>query len=399
MFNFFTNFLKVNRKKSTADLSKGLLVFYVIPYILIKFISKFNIMNALSTEIGYAIFLFAALLIFLFLSITILATLNIIFEKELYSNPNNSLLKKIFLTIFFAFPISIIAHFFLYTILSFKKNSEADKALISSYIFSIIALILIGLFTSQLELQLLQAQLNNKDYSIKAFSDVKTQDYKDILIGRKYELKIPMMLLSGFPKEERRNSDYMKKADYLLTDLKRTCVNCLSHLRKEGNIKAFLVPSNTVVEVVGAFKTENLEYLLVKTFDNKIAEIMKMGFENDVINQSINVNNDESVYDNINNFRIQNKLDLSLCSNDNRDLTSELRLFIKDFELMNEMSIVKYYNKEKKCLWLNFKTMNALLLFKYYGEDWDLWGKLSDPLMDEIYGNELQNFDYDAFIK
>jgi hypothetical protein len=177
-------------------------------------------MNALSTEIGYAIFLFAALLIFLFLSITILATLNIIFEKELYSNTNNSLLKKIFLTIFFAFPISIIAHFFLYTILSFKKNSEADKALISSYIFSIIALILIGLFTNQLELQLLQAQLNNKDYSIRAFSDVKTQDYKDILIGRKYELKIPMMLLSGFPKEERRNSDYMKKADYLLTNLK-----------------------------------------------------------------------------------------------------------------------------------------------------------------------------------
>jgi hypothetical protein len=126
---------------------------------------------------------------------------------------------------------------------------------------------------------------------------------------------------------------------------------------------------------------------------------MKMGFENDVINQSINVNDDESVYDNVNNFRIQNKLDLSLCSNDNRDLTSELRLFIKDFELMNEMSIVKYYNKEKKCFWLNFKTMNALLLFKYYGEDWELWGKLSDPLMDEIYGNELQNFDYDTFIK
>lgn len=399
MFNSLNNYIKVNRKKNSKDLAIGLLFFYVIPYLFFQFFSKFSVLNALSTEMGYGIFIFAIFLAIALIFITVIATLNIVFDNNLYFDKDNSLLKKIFLTVWYAFPLSVFAHFFYFLISSVKNIEDKSKLLLITYLFSFVFLIATGFGWDYVEIYLMKSQFNSKDYSIKAFSKVTTGAVKDELVGKKYKLKLPLMLLSGFPKEKRINSNYLMKADYLIEDLKRTCVNCFGHDRVEGIIKAFLEPSGGIVEVVGAFKSDNYDYLLIKFPDSKVAEISKTGFELNVVKKEPFISKEEVIYDYINMFQLQNFIDLSICIYEDKDLLQQLKLFIKDFKLDNEMEIIKYYKKEKECSWINFKTMNSLLLFNFYREDWWLYGDLSDPFMSENYGPQLVRFNYQEFLK
>lgn len=220
-------------------------------------------------------------------------------------------------------------------------------------------------------------------------------------VGKTYLTKTPLVYLVNLPNVNEIDSLIAINSRTVLStetsrgleELRNICTGCLDAERLVTPIRIEFLPIGTQLTVIEEYQrylridlfwVEDLHYLLVEDQYGNKAEVSKLGFELDVINQNDDWQprgEEKKTLEALSYIEKNDSMAVDFCLSDWLDETREVSRFINDFHLENEMHIEDYRGLCTNGTSIVFKSPEAFLTARFFFQEWGLYGD-----WDYIYG-------------